>query len=382
MSDRWQDEREWYNDRTFEAVISKEEIDKQKDLIRMVGLEKVMGWFVKYGVIHYKHSFINFGEPLAWRRNGDEIEIKAGAHTNYEGCFPIYDWIWDQVKKYYAAEIPGFMSIGGQKIDPQLKCDSFTGACYNEIKKLGIFEASWVGASPANSGAAVTRVNMMAKSASDEDNLVADALLDTLIKQDLIQTPFGPRKDWDACMAEMRQQYDEETAEKICGKLKARLEKREVVPEGEAGLNKKMEESKDKEVKKQEEGEPAAAPPAEENPVAMVMQRIEQIEARLSALEEKAAPEEGEGMEAKAAPATGDRPGEVKVSIKGELEELMKELPTLVKGAVQELFEANKIVTKSTVKPTQGGAPDSGSLIAQAIEEAKKATSAREFFGR
>jgi len=344
MSDRWQDEREWYNDRTFEAVISKEEIDKQRDLIRMVGLEKVMGWFVKYGVIHYKHSFINFGEPLAWRRNGDEIEIKAGAHTNYEGCFPIYDWIWDQVKKYYAAEIPGFMSIGGQKIDPQLKCDSFTGACYNEIKKLGIFEASWVGASPANSGAAVTRVNMMAKSAESES--------------------------------------DEETAEKICGKLKARLEKREVVPEGEAGLNKKMEESKDKEVKKQEEGEPAAAPPAEENPVAMVMQRIEQIEARLSALEEKAAPEEGEGMEAKAAPATGDRPGEVKVSIKGELEEFTKALPGLMKSTVQEILEANKIVTKSTVKPTQGGAPDSGSLIAQAIEEAKKATSAREFFGR
>ena len=159
----WRGEREWYNDRIFEAFISKEEIDRQGELVRISGLEKVMDWFIKYGVIHYKHSFINFAEPIGWKREGDAIKIKVGAHSNYEGLFPHFDWIWKQIKGYYLAGVPGYMSIGGSKVDAQLKCDSFTGTCFNDISKLGVFEASWVGASPANTGAAVTHVNVMAK---------------------------------------------------------------------------------------------------------------------------------------------------------------------------------------------------------------------------
>ena len=41
--------------------------------------------------------------------------------------------------------------------------------------------------------------------------------------------PFGPWANWDACMAEMRKKYAEETAKKVCGKLKAELEKKDFI---------------------------------------------------------------------------------------------------------------------------------------------------------
>ena len=37
--------------------------------------------------------------------------------------------------------------------------------------------------------------------------------------------PFGPWKNWNACMAEMEHKYPEDTAKKVCGKLKSNLEK-------------------------------------------------------------------------------------------------------------------------------------------------------------
>jgi len=362
----WHGEREWYNDRIFEAIISTEDIDRQHELVRMSGLEKVMDWFVKYGVIHYKHSFINFAEPLGWKREGDVIKIKAGAHTNYEGLFPHYDWIWKQIKDYYLAGVPGYMSIGGSKVEAQLKCDDFTGSCFNDISKLGIFEASWVGASPANTGAAVTHVNVMAKS---EPEL-----------PELIQKPFGPWKDWDACMAEMRQQYDEETAKKVCGKLKSEfcgkleseLEAKQEVLKPQS--DKMTEEGKvETEVAKQEEPVTSEAPPAEENPMAMIMRALEELKAMLAQmLKSKEAPITETKTEAPAE-SVGGKPGEVRVSFKSDEE---------FAAAVQKIIDANKIVTKTSDKPSQVPGQDRGSFVAKAIEEAMSARSAKEFFNR
>lgn len=353
MANDWHGEREWYNDRIFEAYISKEEIDRQQELVRMSGLEKVMDWFVKYGVIHYKHSFINFAEPLGWRREGDAIKIKAGAHSNYEGLFPHFDWIWKQIREYYLANVPGFMSIGGSKVEAQIKCDDFTGSCFTDISKLGIFEASWVGASPANTGAAVTHVNVMAKS-----------------EPELIQKPFGPWKDWDACMTEMRSQYDEETAQKVCGKLKSELEAKQEVLKPQS--NKMTEVGKvESEVAKQEPVAPES-PPAEENPMAMLARMLEEIKAMLAQLlESKAAPI----TETKTEPPveSAGKPGEVRVSFKSDEE---------FAAAVQKIIDANKIVVKSGEKPTQGTGQDSGSLVAEALEKAMNARSAKDFFER
>ena len=36
--------------------------------------------------------------------------------------------------------------------------------------------------------------------------------------------PFAGFEDWDDCEKKMRKKYDEETAKKICGKLKAKYE--------------------------------------------------------------------------------------------------------------------------------------------------------------
>jgi len=40
-----------------------------------------------------------------------------------------------------------------------------------------------------------------------------------------VRKPFAGFKNWDECMREMRRRYDEETAKKVCGKLKAEYEK-------------------------------------------------------------------------------------------------------------------------------------------------------------
>ena len=392
----WLDERDWYNDRIFEAFITKEEIDRQRhrcaempgticagDKISIEGFKEVMPWLIKYGVIHYKHSNINFGEPLAWRVEDDRIKLKIGVHSNFKSLFPLYDKIWQEIKSFHNDSTKkSYMSIGGQSpLSPHTKCDK--EKCWDEIYKLGVFEVSWVGENPANLGAEVDRVNVLAKG----NETIEDVLIDLLAKSDaeLLQKPFGPWADWDACMAEMGKKYDTETAEKVCGRLKARLEK---IRETKMG-----EEEEKKGVEKQEGempgdgGAPAAAP--EVNPLEAIMGRLDAIEARMTAIEEKIAPPaagegagEGEvkGNEPKtAAPA----PGELKVSFKSDLKEVMDEsLPNLVKGAVKEYFEEAKILAKGGQKPVQKeGGQDSGSTVLEkAMEEADKAQSAKEFF--
>ena len=392
----WLDERDWYNDRIFEAYITKEEIDKQRhrcaelpdticagDKISLDGFKEGMPWLIKYGAIHYKHSNINFGEPLAWKIEGDRIKLKIGVHSNHKGLFPVFDEIWQEIKSFHNDPTKkSFMSIGGQTpLSPHTKCDN--KKCWDEIYKLGVFEVSWVGENPANLGAEVDRVNLMAKSG---ELTIEDVLIDLLAKGDdeLLQKPFGPWADWDECMAEMRKRYDEETAAKVCGRLKARLEKiREINSMGE--------EEEKKGVDKQGEpgGEPggeAGAAPPEVNPLEAIMGRLDALETRISAIEETAAPPAegagaGEGEEKGNEPKTA--PGELKVSFKSELKEVMDEsLPGLVKGAVKEYFEEAKLLAKGLQKPVQKeGGQDSGSTVLEkAMEEADKATSAKGFF--
>jgi len=449
----WQDERPWYNDRIFEAYITEEKVDKQRQKLDIDGIVDIMPWFVKYGVIHYKHTWINFGEPLAWKREGDKIKIKAGAHTNFKGRYPYYDKIWDEIKDYERRQTPHYMSIGGfPAADPEWKCDG--RECWEELKKMGITEASWVGSHPANTGAQVTDVSM-AKGAGT----VEDVLVDLLMSGDTVQKPFGPWENWDDCMKEMRKRYDEETAQKVCGKLKARLEKqsfpggfegcvdhfmndpdfksqggrtkresaealcayigrqtgkiksyndpellkikKEVMGKGEMGEDEEKKGegegegqgqgqnmTKDEEEKKTEqkqEGPPAGDEEGGENdPLKMIMERLDAIEARLQTLEEKqggGTPSEG-GEEEKGANlggATGKQPGELKVTFK----EMLEENKGLLKTALEEVLEENKLIVKSTQKPDpQGSGQDSGSedFLGKATEEADKASGAKEFF--
>lgn len=48
--------------------------------------------------------------------------------------------------------------------------------------------------------------------------------------------PFGKFKDWDDCILKMRKYYSKEVAEKVCGKLKAELEKDQLGSVGFGGV--------------------------------------------------------------------------------------------------------------------------------------------------
>ena len=410
----WQNERNWHNDRIFEAYITQEKIDKQSkfkegvliegDKIKVDAAKEIMPWLVKYGVIHYKHSNLNFGEPIAWKVEEDKIKIKVGVHDNWEGHFPIYDDIWKEIKAW---NNQGYMSIGGQSVLDKIECDGHK--CWDNIEKLGIFEVSWVGDNPANTGANVDKVNMMAKEWQDPERMrdsLAKELYDKSFSEltdiekqkihnvamiareketeqksnEMLQKPFGPWKDWDACISEMTGHYNEETAEKVCGALKRDLEKNgEVIKkkmekegEGAASVDANNDPEK-KSVEKQIPGEDEAVD---------IKELLADIVRRLEALEGKAGtPAEGEPEE-KSAPTT---PNEVSVKIKEggseeKKEDSEKPDESKLEKAVEKILEKHKITVTPNDKPTQSEGDNSSKMSFNGmLEKARGANNMEEF---
>ena len=403
----WQNERGWHNDRVFEAFITQEKIDKQSkfkegvliegDKIKVDAAKEIMPWLVKYGVIHYKHSNLNFGEPLAWKVEGDKIKIKVGVHDNWEGHFPIYDDIWKEIKAW---NNQGYMSIGGQSVLDKIECDGHK--CWDNIEKLGIFEVSWVGDNPANTGANVDKVNMMAKEWQDPERMrdslakelygksfneltdeekqkvhnVATIAREKGIEQksgEILQKPFGPWEDFDACLSDMKGKYDEETAKKVCGALKRDLEKGEVV-------KKKMEKEGEQEQTKIAPEEKKKQEVPGEDEAVDIKEVLAEIIRRLDALEGKGTMPEEETEE-----KSVTTPNEVSVKIKegeeGEKKEDSEEADeNKLEKAVEKILEKHKITVTPTDKPTQTQ-EDSGSKVSfnGILEKARAASNMGEF---
>ena len=394
----WQNEKEWYNDRIFETFITQEVVDKQGDKISIEAFKEIMPWFMKFGAIHYKHSSVILGEPVAWKVDGDKIKLKIGVHKK----FPVHDDIWKEIKNYGQF---GTASIGGESIINDLKCDS--EKCWNDITKLGLWDVSWVGANPANPGAKVDKVNMMAKEWQDPERMrdslakeiygksfselteeekqkvhnVATITREKEIEQkgEILQKPFGPWKDWDACMSEMTGHYDKETAEKVCGALKRDLEKKgEVVKkkmdkEGEGAASVDANNTPEKKEKQEVPGEDEAVD---------IKEVLAEILRRLDALEGKGKAPAEEETEEKSAPTT---PNEVSVKIKeGEGEEKKEgsEEPdeSKLEKAVEKILEKHKITVTPTDKPTQTQ-EDSSSKVSFGgmLEKARGANNMEDF---
>ena len=394
----WQNEKEWYNDRIFETFITQEVVDKQGDKISIEAFKEIMPWFMKFGAIHYKHSSVILGEPVAWKVDGDKVKLKIGVHKK----FPVHDDIWKEIKEF--GEF-GTASIGGQSIISNLRCDS--EKCYNDITKLGLWDVSWVGANPANPGAQVDKVNMMAKEWQDPERMrdslakeiygkpfneltdeqkqkvhnVATITREKEIEQkgEILQKPFGPWKDWDACMSEMTGHYNKETAEKVCGALKRDLEKKgEVVKkkmekEGEGAATVDANNTPEKKEKQEVPGEDEAVD---------IKEVLAEILRRLDALEGKAGAPAEEETEEKSAPTT---PNEVSVKIKeGEGEEKKENSePTdedKLEKAVEKILEKHKITVTPTDKPTQTQ-EDSSSKVSfnGMLEKARGANNMEDF---
>ena len=391
----WQNEKEWYNDRIFETFITQDIVDKQGDKISIEAFKEIMPWFMKFGAIHYKHSSVILGEPVAWKVDGDKVKLKIGVHKK----FPVHDDIWKEIKEY--GEF-GTASIGGQSIISNLRCDS--EKCYNDITKLGLWDVSWVGANPANPGAQVDKVNMMAKEWQDPERMrdslakeiydksfnelsdeekqkvhnVATIAREKEIEQksgEILQKPFGPWEDFDACLSDMKGKYDEETAKKVCGALKRDLEKK-----GE-GVKKKMEKEGEQEQKKiaPEEKEKQEVPGEDE--AVDIKEVLAEILRRLDALEGKAGAPAEEETEEKSVTT----PNEVSVKIKeGEGKEKKEDSKEpdedKLEKAVEKILEKHKITVTPADKPTQTQ-EDSGSKVSFGgmLEKARRANNMGEF---
>jgi len=157
----WNDESDtpWYNDRLFIGVLSKEAVDKEGDLIELDGLEPHMAWYIEHGTINYYHRAINIGRPLAWKRVGDEIHIKAGCHDGNTR----YDNIWNEIKAY---NNQGNLSLHGEPLKAEVVCDG--KKCWNNVTETMLWEASWCGSHPQNDGSHILWVNEMAKGTCDD----------------------------------------------------------------------------------------------------------------------------------------------------------------------------------------------------------------------
>ena len=390
----WQNEKNWYNDRLFETYITQDIVDKQGDKISIEAFKEIMPWFMKFGAIHYKHSSVILGEPVAWKVDGDKIKLKIGVHKK----FPVHDDIWKEIKEY--GEF-GTASIGGQSIISNLRCDS--EKCYNDITKLGLWDVSWVGANPANPGAQVDKVNMIAKEWQDPERMrdsLAKVIYDKSFneltdeekqkihnvatiarekgieqKGEILQKPFGPWEDFAACLSDMKGKYDEETAKKVCGALKRDLEKGEVV-------KKKMDKEEGQEQKTIAPEEKKKQEVPGEDEAVNIKEVLAEIMRRLDALEGKGGAPAEEETEEKSAPTT---PNEVSVKIKeGESEQKKGENePTeedKLEKAVEKILEKHKITVTPADKPTQAEG-DSGSKVSFSgmLEKARGANNMEEF---
>ncbi|OYT64175.1 hypothetical protein B6U67_00805 [Methanosarcinales archaeon ex4484_138] len=166
-------------------------------------------------------------------------------------------------------------------------------------------------------------------------------------KSDVIYKPFGPWKDWDDCMKEMRQRYDEETAQKVCGKLKAKLEKGEELKDVFLDTLIKVIEM-DEEIEKQ-----AEAPVEDEETTSTgvsiedLAKLVQDLMDRIAALEEKlqTTPEEGEETEEEQVEEKSGDPKKFSVEFKS-LEEVIE------KTVSKQLEEFRKsLIPSSTERP-------------------------------
>lgn len=134
--------------------------------------------------------------------------------------------LWDQIK---SGAIKGF-SIGGVATEYRV-AKLNNGGHARVITKFELDEISLT-AAPANELARV-----MAVSVAKGFLCGCEEVMKAVDRGIVITKPFAGFEDWDDCMKEMRKRYDEETAKKVCGKLKAEYEEKNKVEKFEFGGN-------------------------------------------------------------------------------------------------------------------------------------------------
>jgi hypothetical protein len=156
----WIEERAWTdNDRVFSGYITADRVDKQAERIPLEKFMTAMTSYLRTGKLIDGHTNQIRGEPLAWKVEGSRILVKFGVYSRMPGD----DKFWDKVKIFGKK---GSLSIGGEPVGgKQVICEG--SRCHIEPKGVDLFEVSFVENHPANRGARVKEVNVMAKGVSD-----------------------------------------------------------------------------------------------------------------------------------------------------------------------------------------------------------------------
>jgi len=232
---------------------SVEVIDLQGDIVPISEMKKAMYKFMdRGGSIMYGHSNKPVGKVLQWEvekfPGSDVYGIKFVAKIFKDYQFD--DEVWKLIK---SGELKGF-SIGAQAKEKKMMLKDESSGLPKEVgvlHDLNLMEIS-VCKEPANPLAIVEEVNYFAKSADekkkdekkhksweypkpkmqrnifefkglDELRKTAEKVLDDSVE---IMKPFGKWESFDACVSDMKSRgYSEDSAKRICGKLKSELEK-------------------------------------------------------------------------------------------------------------------------------------------------------------
>ena len=230
------------NERLISGWLTVECVDRQGDIIPISEIKRAMLKYIdRGGHIIYGHSNKPIGKVLQWEiekhpvANSYGIKFVAKIFKDYE----LDDIVWGKIKE---GKLKGF-SIGAtaKSCDVAVVKDE-KDSTFREarvLKGIELFEVSAVD-EPANQYARLEEVSAIAKRQDWEEELkkkrekiekgieeVKEATEKAIIN---VEKPFAGFKDWNDCISKLTAKgYSEESAKRICGKLKHEYEKEFVI---------------------------------------------------------------------------------------------------------------------------------------------------------
>ena len=174
--------------RYFSGWASVEEVDKQGDLVKLDGIEKVMDAYIdRGGPVIDSHSNRTIGHVFDYEVKGLEGKKGLYIHCAMFQNERLYDEAWKAIK---AGDMPAF-SIGADGTESQTVCDEKT--CWHELGIRHMMEISTC-AHPANESSYMQEVNATAKfieKTMDECNCNIYSILKNYLSKEMAKEAFS-----------------------------------------------------------------------------------------------------------------------------------------------------------------------------------------------
>jgi len=163
----WVVHRKPPTDRIYSAIVSTENLDKQGSVIDKMALLGSLANHMKVGILEWMHEKDPIGIPISWRIKDGNIALRWAVYNKDYGhggtkpgslLLAMYDSAWARIKQHGTE---GRVSIRGFGLEERECTDS--GLCFPVVKEMDWVATGFVERSPANPGAKVLEVNMLAK---------------------------------------------------------------------------------------------------------------------------------------------------------------------------------------------------------------------------